>query len=53
MTKNGSNDYIGQAEGEFKMRINNHKMYFENRKYETKTELVKYVWELKDIKVFH
>ena len=36
--------YIGMAETEFKMRFNNHKLSFRNKKYANKTALFKFVW---------
>ncbi len=39
--------YIGQAEGGFKSRYNNHNMSFRNEKYSTRTELSKKHWEIK------
>ena len=40
--------YLGTSEDEFKTRYNNHTISFRNRGYEKKTELSKYVWNLKD-----
>ena len=40
--------YIGACEPEFKTRLNNHTKSFKKRKYETETELSKYIWKLKD-----
>ena len=40
--------YLGLSEDEFKTRYNNHTMSFRDRGYEKKTELSKYVWNLKD-----
>ena len=36
------------SEDEFKTRYNNRTMSFQNKGHEKKTELSKYVWELKD-----
>ena len=38
--------YIGQAEGEFKTRLNNHNTSFRKENYSTKTELSKKFWEI-------
>ena len=40
--------YLGLCEGTFKDRFRNHGKSFRNRKYETETELSKYIWSLKD-----
>ena len=40
--------YLGPYEDEFKTRYNNHTMSFRNKSHKKKTELSKYVWELKD-----
>ena len=40
--------YLGTSDDEFKFRYNNHTMSFQNRGYEKKTELSKYIWNLKD-----
>ena len=40
--------YLGTSEDEFKTRYNNHTKSFRNKGHEKKTELSKYVWELKD-----
>ena len=40
--------YLGMSEHEFKTRYNNRTMSFRNKDHEKKTELSKYVWELKD-----
>ena len=43
-----NSSYLGTSEDEFKTRYNNHTMSFQNKGHEKKTELSKYVWELKD-----
>ena len=43
-----NSSYLGTSEDEFKTRCNNHTMSFQNKGHEKKTELSKYVWELKD-----
>ena len=48
-----SHTYIGQAEGDFKSRWNNHKKSFKTKKYENDTELSKLIWKLKDKKIQH
>ena len=45
---NSTEYYLGTSEDEFKTRYNNHTMLFGNKGHEKKTELSKYVWELKD-----
>ena len=40
--------YLGTSEDEFKTRYNNHTKSFRNKGHEKKTELSKYVWELKN-----
>ena len=40
--------YVGLTDTEFKSRHSNHKVSFNNRKYEYSTELSKYIWTLKD-----
>ena len=45
--KTGKN-YIGLTEGTFKQRFTQHKLSFNNRKYASSTELLKYIWRLKD-----
>jgi hypothetical protein len=40
--------YYGLTEGDFKMRYNNHNKSFNNRKYQSETELSSYIWNLKD-----
>ena len=45
---NSSKYYLGTSEDEFKTRYNNHTNLFRNKGHEKKTELSKYVWELKD-----
>ena len=44
----GNISYIGCTEGPFKGRYNTHTLSFRDRKYETDTELSKYIWKLKD-----
>ena len=40
--------YFGISETEFKSRYKNHTMSFRNRTHENDTELLKYIWSLKD-----
>ena len=40
--------YLRTSEDKFKARHNNHSMSFRNKGHEKKTELSKYVWEMKD-----
>ena len=40
--------YFGISETEFKSRHNNHTMSFRNRAHGNDTELLKYIWSLKD-----
>ena len=40
--------YFGISETEFKYRYKNHTMSFRNRTYENDTELLKYIWNVKD-----
>ena len=52
-TNNGTNKlstkvYFGISETEFKSRYKNHTMSFRNRTHENDTELLKYIWSLKD-----
>ena len=44
----GTKEYIGISAPEWKKRLGNHKTSFCNRKYETKTEISKEVWKVKD-----
>ena len=39
--------YIGMTEHSFKMRFNNHKVFFKHRKHLHDTVLSKYIWDLK------
>ena len=41
-------NYIGLTEGTFKQRYTQHKSTFTHRKLSNKTELSKYIWQLKD-----
>ena len=45
--KAGKN-YIGLTEGTLKQRFTQHKLSFNNRKYASSNELLKYIWRLKD-----
>ena len=45
---NPENVYFGICEGSFKPRYRNHLKSFNNRRYETDTELSEYIWKLKD-----
>ena len=52
-TNNDTNElstkvYFGISETEFKSRYKNHTMSFRNRTHENDTELLKYIWSLKD-----
>ena len=40
--------YLGMSKDEFKTRYNNHAMSSRNKGHEKRTELSKFVWELKD-----
>ena len=40
--------YVGLTETTFKLRYGNHKQTFKNKSQQTKTELSKYIWELKN-----
>ena len=40
--------YLGMSKDEFKTRYNNHAMSSRNKGHENRTELSKFVWELKD-----
>ena len=40
--------YFGISETEFKYRYKNHTMSFRNQTYENDTELLKYIWNVKD-----
>ena len=44
---NSRQHYLGTSEDEFKTRYNNHTISFQNEGHEKKTELSKFVWELK------
>ena len=44
---NETHVYYGASDGEFKYRYNNHRNSFRNQDYENKTELSKYIWQLK------
>ena len=46
--ENNEKVYIGMCETAFKDRFYNHNMSLKNRRYESKTELSKYIWSLKD-----
>ena len=46
--ENKEHIYFGAVEGEFKSRFNTHQTSFTHRRYETSTELAKFVWSLND-----
>ena len=48
VTNNECKEYFGTAEGEFKLRYNNHIISFRYKKHEKDTELSKYLWKLKE-----
>ena len=48
VTNNEYKEYFGTAEGEFKLRHNNHTMSFRHKKRVNDTELSKYLWKLKE-----
>ena len=48
ITNNQCKEYFGTAEGEFKLRYNNHTMSFRHKKRVNDTELSKYLWKLKE-----
>ena len=48
ITNNECKEYFGTAEGEFKLRYNNHTMSFRYKKCVNDTELSKYLWKLKE-----
>ena len=48
ITNNQCKEYFGTAEGEFKLRYNNHTMSFRHKKRVSDTELCKYLWKLKE-----
>ena len=48
VTNNECKEYFGTAEGEFKLRYNNHTMSFRHKKRVNDTELSKYLWKLKE-----
>ena len=48
ITNNQCKEYFGTAEGEFKLRYNNHIISFRYKKHEKDTELSKYLWKLKE-----
>ena len=47
VTNNECKECFGTAEGEFKLRYNNHTMSFRHNKRVNDTELSKYLWKLK------
>ena len=47
VTNNECKEYFGTAEGECKLRYNNHTMSFRHNKRVNDTELSKYLWKLK------
>ena len=48
VTNNECKEYFEIAEGEFKLRYNNHIMSFRHKKCVNDTELLKYLWKLKE-----
>ena len=48
ITNNECKEYFGRAEGEFKLRYNNHTMSFRHKKSVNDTELSKSFWKLKE-----
>ena len=48
LIKNECKEYFGIAEGEFKLRSNNHNISFRHKKHVNDTELSKYLWKLKE-----
>ena len=48
VTNSECKEYFGTAEGEFKLRCNNHTMLFRHKKSEKDTELSKYLRKLKE-----
>ena len=48
VTNSVRKEYFGTAEGEFKLRCNNHTMSFRHKKRVNDTELSKYLWKLKE-----
>ena len=48
VNNNEYKEYFGTAEGEFKLRYNNHTMSFRHKKRVNDTELSKYLWTLKE-----
>ena len=48
VTNSVGKEYLGTAEGEFKLRCNNHTMSFRHKKRVNDTELSKYLWKLKE-----
>ena len=48
ITNNECKEYFGTAEGEFKLRYNNHTMSFRHKKHVNDTELSIYLWKLKE-----
>ena len=48
VTNNECKEYFGTAEGEFKLRYNNHTTSFRQKKRVNDTELPKYLWKLKE-----
>ena len=48
ITNNECKKYFERAEGEFKLRYNNHTMLLRHKKRVKDTELSKYLWKLKE-----
>ena len=48
VTNNECKEYFRTAEGEFKLRYNNHTMSFGHKKRVNDIELSKYLWKLKE-----
>ena len=47
-TSGNARTYISMTEHEFKMRYNNHKLSFKDRKHSHDSVLSKHIWDLKD-----
>ena len=48
ITNNECKEYFGTAEGEFKLRYNNHTMSFRHKKRVNDTKISKYLWNFKE-----
>ena len=47
-SRNPDKTYLGTAEGDFKMRYNNHTKSFRHKRYSNDTTLSKYIWDTKE-----